>query len=139
MLFDPYDRTDASRKRQTESSWAFLNRSARPEIDRVREYLDTEVSNYPAVERDELVARLRSGDEVAFRSATFEVLIHWGLLSMGCTLQPHPDPGTGSAKRPDFLVRSPAGEEFFLDAVLAGERDGKSPSPKLCKRPAKAY
>lgn len=134
MLFNPYDRTDASRKLQAESSWAFLDRSARPEIVRVREYLETAVSNYPAAERDELVARLRSGDEVAFRSTTFEVLLHWGLLSMGCTLQPHPDPGTGSAKRPDFLVRSPDGEEFFLEAVLAGERDGKSQSAESIKR-----
>lgn len=134
MPFASYERTDTSRKRESESSFVFLDRSARPEIARVREYLGIAVAHYPDSERAELIARLRSGDDVAFRSATFEVLLHWGLLRSGCHLQPHPDPGTGSMKRPDFLVTEPGGEEFFLEAVLAGERDGRSPSAETIKK-----
>ena len=66
------------RKRESESSSVFLDRSARPEIARVREYLGIAVAHYPGSERAELIARLQSGDDLAFRSATFEVLLHWG-------------------------------------------------------------
>lgn len=134
MAFSDYDRTDSSHKRASESSFAFLDRSARPEIARVRDYLAKAVSHYPGAERAELIARLRSGDEVAFRSASFESLLYWGLSQNGFELQPHPDPATGSSKRPDFLVTAPDGEQFFLEAMLAGDRDGKSPAAEAIKK-----
>jgi hypothetical protein len=134
MPFSTYERTDSSRKRGNESSFEFLDRSARTEIERVREYFGAVVSYFPEAERAEIVARLRSGNEVAFRSASFEVLLYWGLSRSGYQLQPHPDPGTGSTKRPDFLVCSPDGEQFFLEAVLAGEDAGRNPAAEAMKR-----
>lgn len=134
MSFSAYERTDTSPKRGGESSFAFLDRSARPAIARVREYLGRAILHYPEDGRTEIVARLTSGDEVAFRSASFEVLLHWGFLASAFHLQPHPDPGTGSTKRPDFLVTSPEGDQFFLEAVLASERDGRDPAAEAIKR-----
>ena len=134
MPFATYERTDFSPKREGESSFVFLNRSARQNIACVRDYLGHAISHYPDGERAEIVARICSGDEVAFRSASFEVLLHWGFVRCGYQLKPHPDPGTGSEKRPDFLVTSPEGEQFFLEAVLAGERDGRSSSAEAIKR-----
>lgn len=134
MLFSTFERSDTTPKRAGESSFTFLDRSARMEIARVRDYVSLAVSHYPEAERAELIARLRSEDEAAFRSASFELLLHWGFLSSGYQLQPHPDPGTGSTKRPDFLVTSPGGEQFLLEAVLAGERDGRNLAAEAIKR-----
>lgn len=53
---------------------------------------------------------------------------------MGFALTPHPDPGTGSAKRPDFLVTGPDGSNFFLEAVLASERNGANPAAEAMKQ-----
>lgn len=134
MPFSNVARTDTAIKRENESSYRFLDRSARLEIERVRVFLTEAIERYPAEGRDEVVARLQSEDEVHFRSATFEVLLHEGLRRLGFTLFPHPDPGTGVAKRPDFLVITDSGHEFFLEAVLAGERDGRSPAAEAIKR-----
>ena len=133
MPFSDFVRTDYSPRRAPESSFRFLNRSARSEIARVRAFMHDAVSRYPEDERDDIIARLQSENEVNFRSASFEVLLHEGLLRLGFTLTVHPDPETGVAKRPDFLVRAKDGTEFFLEAVLAGERDGRNPAGEAMK------
>jgi len=126
-------RNDGSRKRATESSFAFLDRSARPEIAVVREYVSNAGENYPSEAKEDLKARLISGNEVEFRSATFELLLHEALHRCGFSVSVHPDPGTGTAKRPDFLVQAPDGSRFLLEAVLAGERDGRHPAAEAMK------
>jgi len=133
MPFSKIARTDTAPKRVEESSFLFLDRSARPEIERVRSYLSEVLSRYPASDRDELIARLRAGDEQDFRSATFELFLHEGLIRLGYQVSCHPDPGTGSPKRPDFLVRDSAGDEFFLEAVLASEENGSNPAAEAMK------
>ena len=75
MLFTIYQRTDPSPKAHRESDFAFLDRSARPEMERVRHYLEGLVGEYPQEERDELVARLKSGDDTHFKSAVFELAL----------------------------------------------------------------
>lgn len=139
MLFSNAERTDTAPMRAGESSYAFLERSARPEIARVRALLSEWVYRYPEAEREEVVARIRSENETHFRSATFEVFLHEALRRLGYQLTPHPDPGTGVAKRPDFLVAAPDGGEFFVEAVLASERDGRSPAAEAMKEAALGY
>lgn len=134
MPFTDLARTDSAPKRASETEFAFLNRSARPEIAHVRNFVSSALANYPAEERAELIARIQSGDDVAFRSASFELILHAGLTLQGFLLSPHPDPGTGTSKRPDFLVVDPHGEEFILEAVLASERDGRSEAAEAIKR-----
>lgn len=136
MPFSCVARIDTAPKRANESSYRFLDRSARPEIERVRMFFAEAIGSYPAIGRNEIVARLQSGDEVHFRSAAFEVLLHEGLRRLDFSLLPHPDPGTGVTTRPDFLVTTNSGHEFFLEAVLAGERDGRSPAAEAIKRTA---
>ena len=139
MLFSEADRTDTAPMRAGESSYRFLDRSARPQITRVRAFLSGALHRYPAVERDEVVAWIRSENETHFRSATFEIFLHEALIRLGYQLTPHPDPGTGVAKRPDFLVTDADGREFFLEAVLASERDGRSPAAEAMKEAALGY
>lgn len=138
MPFTNILREDPRPRQRDESSFSFLDRSASPEIGRVRLFLAEAIGRFPDQDKQEIVARLRSESEVHFRSATFEVLLHEALLKLGYSVTTHPDPGTGVAKRPDFLVVGPHGEEFFLEAVLAGERDGRNRAAEAMKQGALA-
>lgn len=124
MLFNDQHRTDATPKRNRESDFSFLDRSARPEMERVRIFLEDLTRTYPAQEIDELRARIRSGNDAHFKSATFELILHASLLRLGCTLEAHPQLPNGSPARPDFHVTTPDGQEFYLEAVLASENNG---------------
>ncbi len=68
MLFSNTNRTDTAPKRVDESSYAFLDRSARSPIARARDFLTEAFLRYPESERDEIVARIRSGDETQIYS-----------------------------------------------------------------------
>jgi hypothetical protein len=121
MLFSDHIRTNTAPKSNRESDFSFLDRSARPEMARIRAFLKLLLTEYPLSDIDEMIARLRSGDDVQFRSASFELLIHGYLTRLGYTLRPHPELNNGSPSRPDFHVTSTGGVEFYLEAVLASE------------------
>lgn len=112
---------DANPKRNREGAFAFMDRSAKPEIERVRTFLEACAYKYPSGEVTELIARIRSGNDTNFKSATFELILHAGLSRIGFKLQPHPELPNGSPKRPDFFVTAPDGSGFYLEAVLASE------------------
>lgn len=126
MLFPPQERHDNAAKRANESEFTFLDRCSWPTADRVRVLIDDCLANYPEVERPELVARIRSGDDRALRSATFELFLHEYLRRRGFALTPHPEPPGIVTTRPDFLVRCPNGSRFYLEAVSVADRDGRS-------------
>lgn len=121
MIFDNRVRTDVTPKRNLENSFDFLNRSARPEISRVREFVESCASVYPPSEIEELIARFISGNDTHFKSASFELLLYVALTRLGFELKPHPLLGNGSTAHPDFLVSTPEGMQFYLEAVLASE------------------
>tara|TARA_B100002003_G_scaffold249052_1_gene284350 strand:+ start:836 stop:2077 length:1242 start_codon:yes stop_codon:yes gene_type:complete len=123
IVFDGVKRTDNSPKRNTEGDFFFYNRSARTEIDRIRNFIEACVKNYPHTEQKEIISRLRSGDDVHFRSACFEVFLYEALSRQGFTLTPHPELPNGSPYRPDFIVSDTEGRCFYLEAVLATENN----------------
>jgi hypothetical protein len=124
MLFTEILRTDVTRKTNRESDFAFLDRSARPEMERVRHFLEYLARDYPRSELIELVARVRSGNDTQFKSAVFELSLYSFLIRLGYKLEPHPELKNGSRSRPDFYVVAPNGEDFYLEAVLASQDDG---------------
>lgn len=126
MLFSEYSRSNDAPKSERETSFEFLDRSSRREIARVRDLITQSMVEYPTSEVDELVARIQSRDDVAFRSATFELLLHEALRRLGHLLRPHPELPNGAPTRPDFLVEDHDGNAFYLEAVLATTRDGTS-------------
>ena len=132
-VFDSFNRTDGSPKRNTESDFCFYNRSARAEIKKVRDLIEDYVENYPNEELKELIPRLRSGDDVHFRSASFELFLHEALRKLGFTLTPHPELPNGSLSRPDFLVSGTDGQCFYLEAVLATENNELDKSGEVIK------
>ncbi len=113
-IFDSVSRTDTSRKRPTESSFAYLNRSAQRGSAESRALMETWLSHVPASEHEDFRARFRSGGEQQFTSALQEITLHELLRRQRCKLHFHPNvPGT--SKRPDFKVRQPKGSEFILE------------------------
>jgi len=126
MLFLDRERADDATKRAAETDFGFLDRCAWPTAQRVREYLDQCVARYPQAERAELVARVRSGDDRAFRSGLFELLLHEYLIRQGFLLTPHPTLPNGATTKPDFLVVAPDGSSFYLEATSASDRDDRS-------------
>lgn len=122
-VFDNFQRTDCSPMKNAESDYSFYNRSARPEMEKVRNIIEQSLKYYPKSEADELISRIKSGDDVHFRSAVFELFLHEALRRKGFSLSPHPELSNGSTSRPDFLVTDPDGECFYLEAVLATENN----------------
>lgn len=133
MIFSSNTRTDTATKRERETDFEFLDRSSRPEIGRVRDFVAAALGRYPRHEVDELAARICARDDHAFRSATFELLLHDALVRVGYALQPHPALPNGTAARPDFLVTDEAGSSFYLEAVLASSKDGSNPAAEAIK------
>lgn len=119
MIFDATERTDSSPKLGIETDFQFLNRSARAEMSSARDFLEGLISNYP--DPEDLISRFRSNSNSNFRSAEFELLLFSILNRQGFSLEPHPELTNGSSARPDFLVTTPSGDSFYLEAVLAKE------------------
>jgi len=118
-IFSGNERTSLATKRETEPNFAYLDRSARPVMQRVREVLEDWLARYPAEAIPELLARLRSGNDVHFASATFELYLHELMTRLGCMLAVHPDVAGGVQTHPDFLVTPPGEDPFYLEAIVA--------------------
>jgi hypothetical protein len=119
-IFDYQRRTDLSRKRRTESSFAFLSRSGNHGSTESRKLMEAWLSRVPLPEHWDFRARFRSGSEQQFTSALQEITIHELLQRLGCRLEFHPRvPAT--TKQPDFKVRQPNGPEFILEACTSTE------------------
>lgn len=114
MFFEIKERYDADPKEHNESNYSFLDRSSWEESKKIRDFLNASIKNYPDSEIEELISRVKSGDDRHFNSAIFELILHQALRSLGCKLEHHPQLSNGSKSRPDFLVESPHGEKFYL-------------------------
>jgi hypothetical protein len=120
MIFDRVRRTDMSRKKLTESSFAYLNRSAQRGSAESRALVEAWLSRIPASEHGDLCARFRSGQESDFTSALQEITLHELLRRQRCKIDFHPNM-SGATKQPDFKVREPQGPEFILEARTSAE------------------
>lgn len=117
MLFQNFIRTNHDIIQANESEFDFLDRCAWPKAQHMRSLLEQCLNNYPVIEQPEIIARLKSGDPRQFTSTTFELLLHQYLINQNFTLSPHPELANDSAKRPDFLVTCPDGNQFYLEAI----------------------
>jgi hypothetical protein len=131
MLFRERERNDDAPKRASESEFAFLDRCCWRAAQRVRVFINECIAAYPEAERAELIARIRSGDDTAFRSGTFELILHEYLRRKGFALAPHPQLPGGARTRPDFLVTCRDGTSFYLEAVSASDRDGRDQAGEM--------
>ncbi|MGV3571421.1 MAG: hypothetical protein ACO1PB_12545 [Ramlibacter sp.] len=136
MLFVPRDRQNAAPKTAGETDSAFLERSSRPEIERVRLLINQMLERYPRDHVQDLLTRVQSGDARHFRSSFFELLLHEFLVRLGFTMTPHPELPNGSRRRPDFLVECPDGSALYLEAASASEDNGRDAGAEARKATA---
>jgi len=123
-LFDEFPRTYQAPAGYGEPDFDYLNRSGNEPICRIRAVLEDWFSHYPASAQSELRQRFRSPDEYNHSSAFFELWLHELLHSLGCSLEVHP-PLAATTRRVDFLVKSPDGNDFYLEAIHGTGESGE--------------
>ena len=103
-LFDDTERTDKSPMRPDENQFCHLNRE--PVGEKIRNDLESFFSRYPKEHQFELQRKFQrkkgSNENVHYRAAMFELLVHEVLIRLGCKIDVHPVISKGT--RPDFLV-----------------------------------
>jgi len=119
-LFDDILRTHRGPATHTEGTFSFLNRSAWPASEGVRNLLESFFRRYPSSES----AELKSKFETQFDSAFFELYLHELLLRLGCEVAVHPTL-KGIGAKPDFVARFRQGQEVILEAAIATDRTDK--------------
>jgi hypothetical protein len=116
-LFDDIARTDLDDALWREPHFSYLNRSARSTFVTIRATLDEWFRHVPVERRNALRQRFRSLNNNQHDSALFELVLHEMLLRLGCTVVWEPTIGDRST-RPDFLVQTPDGQRFYLEATV---------------------
>ena len=116
-LFLPGPRTDLTARLHNEPAYDFLNRSADPFIDDIRQLMAGWLSHVSSEHADELRRRLQGKDDEQFESAFWELYLHEAYLRSGYGLTIHPEVA-GTSRHPDFLVEG-KGARFYLEAVRA--------------------
>lgn len=116
-LFDDLPREDYGTASYSETEFSYLNRTARVEFNRIRLVLEEWFSHYPANEQADFRARFRSGLNHQHQAAFFELFLHELLTRLNCQITIHPQL-TGTKRVPDFLVKSPSGNDFYVEATV---------------------
>jgi hypothetical protein len=120
-VFDSGPRTDRTPARHNEDIYSFLDRSALPFFQEVRDLIQEWVLHVPAGHRAQLVGSFRSRAPDKFESALWELYLHEAYTQSGHAIAIHPEI-TGTSTRPDFLVES-ATTRFYLEAVRVGRKE----------------
>lgn len=120
ILFDDIERTDTAYADYSEPHYTYLNRSGRPAFDSIRRLTEDWLAEYPRPHQRELIARLRTSDNVQFQSAFFELYLYHLFRFAGARVTVHPYRGKGS-RRPDFRVTFPNARPFLVEAVTVTE------------------
>src|SRR5438874_8367331 len=89
-LFDQIVRAERRARRQNESSFDYMNTSARPGVCAIRELLEVWFERLPESAKADIRARFRSRDEVQHQSAWFEPSWHELLRCSGYDVEVHP-------------------------------------------------
>lgn len=116
LLFSPSRPADAEFAANLETTYAFLNRSARPEFAAVRDRLEAWFARYPDQAKRDLAARF-CADDKHHQAAHFELYIHELLLRLGCAVEIHPSI-LGRTTTPDFSVKTPEGQPLYVEAAI---------------------
>ena len=119
-LFEDFLRVDASPGRHSESTYAFLNRSARNTAAVVRALLESWFATYPEPDKIELKARFLSD----FHAAFIELFLFAYFTRDGYHVTPHPVV-PDSSRSPDFLVERDRCR-FYLEATVAKDAPDES-------------
>lgn len=114
--FDFKLRRDVRTKGASESYYEFLDRSSLLDAQKIRVLINKTIGKMPKEESVQLVKRIKSKNDNEYKSAMTEIYVHSILLEKKCSLTIHPDIN-GSNEKPDFLVKTNNGDEFYLEVV----------------------
>lgn len=118
MLFEDILRNFKGTLGHTEPLYEYLNRSARPSMNRVRDLLEGWFSNLPSDAKNEIKSRFRSSDDIQHQSAFFEIYLHALFSKLGFQIEIHPEI-PGQTTHPEFLVLKEEKPVFYIEATLA--------------------
>lgn len=102
-LFPEIVRARMDPLKRGEPLFDFYNQCARRGYDEFRSFVNSWISQLPAEDQAELIARMSGGGDGAFRSGLIELVVHATLKKLGCDVVVHPNV-EGTPKRPDFGV-----------------------------------
>lgn len=125
MLFDSIERRYFGPARFSESQFAFLNRSARPAVARIRDSFEAWFTHYPEIAKKDVRARFRSEERRQHYGAAFELYCSAILKGQGLDYSSLLQPTGNKKAAPDFHVSSSEGANFYLEATLVAESDDK--------------
>ena len=128
-VFDEMVRDDRRPKLWAEAEYSYLNRSARPEIARVRAVVEAWFAECPAFDDGHWLSRFRAKDDRHHVGAFFELCIHVVLLRQDFTLEREPDL-TDKRTHPEFLARHDGAPVFYLECTVAAGPDFGGPGQK---------
>lgn len=114
-LFDSFVRTDNSPSPESEDPFTFLNRSARLDVQNIREEIERWFAAYPAEHQTDLRGRFRSTLSHQHEAAWWELYLHRLFTLLDFEVEVHPELQNAST-RPDFKVTGPTGT-FLLEAA----------------------
>lgn len=115
MLFSEYKRTNSDHKRNNQSSFDFLDKSAWPISSFMREKLNEWILDYP-FDKD-FLNKIKSKDDKQHNAATFELLIYTILKKHN--YKPEVHPSLNSSRKPDFKITTQEGGVCIIECSLA--------------------
>ena len=127
MLFDDIQRTDHRPSTRGRSSFEFLNTSAWPACNNMRDRLEQWFERYPDSSKNDLRARFRKRDH-NHGSAFFELFLHEVFRRLGLSPEVHPESQRGRG-RPDFAVTSGSDGIAYVEANVVGLRGFMAEDP----------
>ena len=100
----------------------FLEREGRPEAAPIRDWIEHWYDQLPSNKQRDIRGRMRSGDDLQFTTAYFELQMFAMLKRMGCDITVEPRLADGRYN-PDFLARRDD-EAFYVEATVCGQGAG---------------
>ncbi|MCK4224566.1 MAG: hypothetical protein KAX39_05255 [candidate division Zixibacteria bacterium] len=116
-LFDDIKRNENRPKHYSEPRFSYLNRSARPEFERIRNLLEQWFKHILVKVQPELRSRFRQKDDRQHLSAFFELYLYELLFRLRFDIEFHPKI-KGKKTHPDFMVSKGGEQLFYLEATL---------------------
>jgi hypothetical protein len=117
MLFDSKWRVRTEPLRRGEQLFAFYDAMAGAAYRAYRRLLNKWIGELPKEDQADTLGRMRKGDNLQFRHAFAEVLIHAALRRGGFAVTVHP-PLSGRNEKPDFLVARQDGRKTaYLEVI----------------------
>lgn len=128
-LFDQIERTERRYMREHESSFEFVNSSAKEDMAWKRQAFEQWFEHFPDEGKPDVRGRFRDNDNFQHLSAIFELYLSELMHSLNYEVAIHPLPPDSGGTRPDFLVRKDK-LAFYLEATLARPGQEKAKGDK---------